>query len=115
MYWTQADIHSVFAPVLAQSEQFEARPHRPRATVIGEANAMADVRQAVPFRDQELDALAVKFACGISKRFAGLIGGEQDGPRLINDERGVRRLSDRALQDRSGMHCVETPGDRRKS
>jgi hypothetical protein len=64
---------------------------------------MTDVRQAKPIGNQELDTLAVKLACGVLEQIAGLIAGEQDGPPLINDERGVRRVRMETFRGPGGM------------
>jgi hypothetical protein len=61
---------------------------------------MTDVRQAIPMGDEELNTLTVELACGILEHMAGLIAGEQDRPRLINDERGVCRVREDTFQGR---------------
>ena len=47
---------------------------------------------------------AIEFAWRILEDLAGLIAGQQDGPRLIHDERGVRRLREDTFQGRGKMH-----------
>jgi hypothetical protein len=65
---------------------------------------MTDMREAMPVGNEELDPLAVKLARGILEHEAGLLAGEQDGPRLINDERGVCRLCEDPFQGRERLH-----------
>ena len=100
----QAEVYSALGTILAESEQVETHSHRPRATIIREAQAMTDVHQAKPRGHKYLDTQTVKLAWGIPEHMAGVIGGEQDGARLINDERGVRRSRENIFQGRGGMH-----------
>jgi hypothetical protein len=65
---------------------------------------MTDVRQAIPMGDEELNTLTVELACGMLEHTAGQIAGEPDRPRLINGERGVRRVREHTFQGRRGMH-----------
>jgi len=70
---------------------------------------MTDVRHAIAFGNEELETLAVELTCGVLGSVAGLIVGEQDSPRLINDERGVLHLRYDTFQ--VARDCV----DRRRS
>jgi len=88
-------------------ERLKACSHRPRpcATIIGEAQAVTDVRQAIALGNEEFEALSMELACGIFEQMAGLIGGEQDCPRLIDDEACARGLPDDTFQ--VGGDCIE--------
>lgn len=50
---------------------------------------MADVRQAIALGNEEFKILPVEFVRGILEQLASLFAGEQDGPCLIDDERGI--------------------------
>ena len=65
---------------------------------------MTDVRQAIAFGNEELERLADELACRILEHMAGLIAREQDGPRFINDERGISRLREDTFQGPGGLH-----------
>jgi len=101
---TQCNVHSELGTILAQSQQFEASSHRPRATIIRETQSMTDMRQSISIGDEVLDPLAVELARGILEHYAGLLAGEKDGPRLINDERGVFCVREDPSQRRGGLH-----------
>lgn len=58
---------------------------------------MTDVRQAISIGNEQLEAPAAELACGILKKTAGLIVGEQDDARLTHKESGVRSLREDAL------------------
>ena len=55
----QADVHWALRPIFAQGEQLKAHSHLPCATIIREAQAMTNVRQAKPVRNETLETLAV--------------------------------------------------------
>jgi hypothetical protein len=107
----QANVRWALGTIPAYSEQLKAHSHGPRATIIREAQAMTDVGHAVPIRNEVLDILAVALACGILENMAGLIVGEQDGPRLINHDRGVRRVREDTLQGSRGNALIRAPID----
>jgi hypothetical protein len=65
---------------------------------------MTDVRQPKPFGDEQLETLAMELAWGILEHMAGLFAGEQDDPRFVNDERGVRRLREDTFKGYGGKH-----------
>ena len=54
--------------------------------------------------EDRLETLAAEFACLILEQMAGFMVGEQDSPRLINDERGVRRLRADTVQGHGKFH-----------
>jgi hypothetical protein len=59
---------------------------------------MTDVRQAIPTGNEKLDNLTVELAGNILEQLAGLIVDEDNGPRLVNDERSVRYLREEVFQ-----------------
>ncbi len=62
------------------------------------------MRQAEPLRNEELNTLTMEFAWAILEHLAGLVAGQQDSPRLINDEGGFRCLREDTFQSCGGMH-----------
>jgi len=106
----QAEVHAAFGTILAESIQLETRSHRPLASIIREAQAMTNMRQADALRHEKLHAQAVKLARSILEHMTGLIGREQNGSRFIDHERAVRRLREDTLQVCEGMHSMRPPG-----
>ena len=61
-----------------------------RYPVIGEAQAMTDVRQPKPLRHEQFDTLPVKLAGGVPQQMLDLSVGEQNGSRFADDDRRIR-------------------------
>ena len=99
----QANVHRELSTVLAESDQRETGSHRPHTAFVREAQAVADVRHAIPFGHEGLDNLTVERTRRILEQAAGRIGGEQNGARLPNDQRAVPRVRQESFEIRGEM------------
>ena len=95
--------------ILASSKQFKPRRHRPRSTIIGEMEAVTDVRQAMSFGNQEFNTLAVELVGFIAQGTAEGFAGEQDSSGFINDKRGIACLHKGARQKGGIWHLTRQP------
>lgn len=65
---------------------------------------MPDMRQTKPLGHEHLDTLTPQFARCIPKEVARLPVGNHYRARLIDDEHGIRRAIENALQKLCGQH-----------
>lgn len=72
--------------------------------MIRKIDALTDVLEAISMGNEHLDAPTPELVCRILKEIAGLRSGEKNDPPLVNDKRGVGRLTEEALEGGGGVH-----------
>lgn len=104
LHGAEADCNAQLGTVLASRKQPTPFSHRPSAAGIREEQAMADVRQAISLRQQQLDALALQLARRIPEQIAGLGICDHDCARLVDDEHRIGGAIENALQNLCRQH-----------
>ena len=87
----QADFHGEFDVILAQTQQFQVRPHGARARLVEIARAVAHMRMAEALRQQGVDLLAAQFAFRVAEQALRLQVGQHDGARGVDHDDAVGR------------------------